>query len=119
MKILTEDVLAALKNNTALMQELGAGTRIHYNHPADFKVLPCLSYRQEDNIGELFADDEEIGSRISYIIDCWGIWNLDRICELVNDAMESIGFYRTQVINLYEHDTKINHVALKFVTLAD
>lgn len=112
-------VLGALKNSAELTQQLGTGTKVHFHYPPDFINLPCVTYRQEDNEGELYADDEEIGSRISFIIDVWGKQSLSTIVDTVDGIMKDLGFYRTVCTDLFEADTKIYHVAMRFITLAE
>lgn len=114
-------VFEALINSTELAQQLGTGTRIHFQYPLGFddNNLPCITYKEEDNVGELFADDEELGANISFIIDVWGKQSISAIIIKVNEIMNGLGFYRVKSQDLYENDTQIYHKAMRFITLAD
>jgi hypothetical protein len=112
-------VVAALKNNLELKQLIGDGERIHFHYPPNFNILPCISYREDENTGALFADDMEVGSKIGFVIDVWGKQSLSAICQAVDFLMTELGFVRIDAPDLYENDTKIHHKPMQYETLAD
>lgn len=110
MQNLKSTVLTALQTATALSTLQG----FYFFHPPDFTTLPVLSYFEVDNIGNLYADDQEIGSEIVFQIDLWGKTSLSNYALAVNSAMASLDFARITAQDLYEQDTKIYHKAMRF-----
>lgn len=110
MQNLKSTVATALQTATAL----STLTDFYFYHPTDFTNLPCLSYFEVDNRGNLFADNQEIGSEIIFQIDLWGKTSLSDYAVAVNSAMVTLDFVRTSSNDLYESDTKIHHKAMRF-----
>ena len=88
MQNLKPTVLTALQTATAL----STLTAIYFFHPPDFTTLPVGSYFEVDNTGNLFADDQEIGSEIIFQIDLWGRDSLSDLTIGVDDTMTGIDF---------------------------
>jgi hypothetical protein len=110
MQNLKTNVLTALQTATAL----SALTGFYFQYPSNFTNLPCLSYFEVTNIGNLFADDQEIGSEIIFQVDLWGKASLSTYADAVGTAMSSIDFSRIYCTDLYDNDSKIYHKAMRF-----
>ena len=83
-------------------------------HPDTFTTMPCISFYEIDNSEAQHADDKEIVSRLEYVIDIWSKTSTTSLTNQVNDKMQTLGFKRTQCIDMYEKDTKIRHTHMKF-----
>lgn len=105
-------VLTALQTNSAMTTLYGQ--KFYFHFPPDFLNLPVGSYFELSNLGNLFADNQEIGSEIIYQIDLWGKTSLTNYALGVDSAMTSLDFTRIQSIDLYETDTKIYHKSLRY-----
>lgn len=103
-------VLTALQTATALSTIQG----FYFFHPPDFTTLPVLSYFEVDNIPNLFADDQEIGSEIIFQIDLWGKTSLSNLALAVDSAMATLDFTRSSAQDLYEQQERIYHKAMRF-----
>lgn len=110
MQNLKPAVLSALQTATALSTLTG----FYFSYPPDFTNLPLLSYFEVSNVGDLFADDQEIGSEIIFQIDLWGKASLSNYAIAVDSAMATLDFTRIYATDLYETDTKIFHKAMRF-----
>ena len=109
--------------NTAIMTALLADStisgivtnRIYYMHPQDFTSLPAISYLEEENAGNLYADDVEVGSRIVIKIDLWSKTSHTALAKAVDDVMVSIEFVRMPSGgDQYEEDTGIYHKSMRY-----
>lgn len=105
-------VLTALQTATALSTL--QGQKVYFFHPPDFANLPVASYFELDNTGNLYADDEEIGSEFTYQIDLWGKTSLTALAQAIDDVMTGLDFNRIASRDLYENDTKIIHKLLQY-----
>ncbi len=112
MQNLKPTVLTALQTATALSTL--QGEKFHFFHPPSFEVLPIGSYFELSNTGDLYADDQEIGSEVIFQIDLWGKTSLSDLAIGVDDTMTGIDFARTSSVDLYEQDTKIFHKSMTY-----
>jgi len=103
-------VLTALQTTTALATITG----FYFFHPSDFTNLPALSYFEVVNKGNLFADNQEIGTEMMYQIDLWGHDSLTALAKGVDDTMTTLDFVRVGAQDLYEKDTRIYHKAMRY-----
>jgi len=103
-------VLTALQTATALSSLTG----FYFQYPPDFTNFPMLSYFEVDNLPNLFADNQEIGSEIVFQIDLWGKTSLSNYALAVDSAMTTLDFTRVSAQDLYEVDTKIFHKAMRY-----
>jgi hypothetical protein len=103
-------VLTALQTNTSLSTLTG----FNFFHPPDFTNLPVLSYFEIDNIGNLYGDDQEIGSEFVYQIDLWHSGSLTALAMGVDSAMKTLDFARISSNDLYEQAENIYHKSMKF-----
>ena len=110
MQNIKSTVLTALQTATALSTLTG----FYFQYPPNFTNLPLLSYFEVDNVGNLYADDQEIGSEIIFQIDLWGNASLSDLALGVNSAMTTLDFVRITSQDLYEQDTKILHKSMRF-----
>lgn len=112
MQSIKSAVLTALQTATALSTL--QGQKFYFFYPPDFLNLPVGSYFEVDNIGNLFADDLEIGSEIIFQIDLWGKTSLTNYALAVDTVMTGLDFVRITAQDLYEVSTKIYHKALRY-----
>ncbi len=110
MQNIKTTVLTALQTATALSTLTG----FYFQYPPDFTDLPLLTYFEVDNIGNLYADDQEIGSEIVFQIDLWSQASLSSYALAVDDIMTGLGFARITSQDLYEVDTKIYHKVMRY-----
>ena len=110
MQNLKSTVLSALQTATALSTLTG----FYFQYPPDFINLPMLSYFEVDNTGSLYADDQEIGSEITFQIDLWGRAGLSNYKNAVNTIMTGLGFSRKASPDQYEKDAQIYHSPMRF-----
>lgn len=110
MQNIKSAVLTALQTATALSTLTG----FYFQYPPAFTNLPLLSYFEIDNIGNLYADDQEIGSEITFQIDLWGKTSLSAYALAVDTAMIGINFTRMSSRDLFEKDTLIFHKSMRF-----
>ena len=87
---------------------------VRYQYPNDFTALPVISYFQVTNVGNLFGDDEEYGSNVMFQVDLWSKTPVTDSEDDVNDVMTGLGFVRVYCTDLYENDTKIYHIAMRY-----
>lgn len=109
---LRSSVYSALSTASAL-----SAFTVRYQYPNDFTSLesdPIISYFQVTNVGNLFGDDAEYGSNIMFQIDLWSKTPVTDNEDDVNDVMTGIGFVRVYCTDLYEKDTKIYHIAMRY-----
>lgn len=83
-------------------------------HPDTFNTLPLISFYEIDNSEAQHADNEEIASRLEYVIDIWSNTSTTSLTNQVNTKMQELGFKRTKCTDMYEKDTKIRHTHMKF-----
>jgi len=112
MQSIKSAVLTALQSASALSTLYGQ--KFYFQYPPDFLNLPVGSYFELDNTGNLFADNQEIGSEIIYQIDLWGKSSLTSYALGVDSAMTSLDFTRIQSLDLYENDSKIYHKSMRY-----
>lgn len=112
MQSIKSAVLTALQTNTALSTLYGQ--KFYFQHPPDFLNLPVGSYFEVNNIGNLFADNQEIGSEITFQVDLWGNTSLSSYALGVDSTMTSLDFTRIQSLDLYEETERIYHKSLRY-----
>lgn len=112
MQSIKSAVLTALQTNTALSTLYGQ--KFYFQYPPEFLNLPVGSYFEMNNAGNLFADNQEIGSEIIFQIDLWGNSSLTSYALGVDSSMTSLDFTRISSLDLYEPDTKIYHKAMRY-----
>jgi len=105
-------VLTALQTASAITTIVSA--RIYFLYPPDFAILPSISYFELSNIGNLYADNQEIGSEIIYQIDSWSKASLSALALAIDDVMTGIDFTRIQSIDLFENDSRIHHKSMRY-----
>ena len=69
-------------------------TSIHYMHPQSFNTMPCISYKEIDNIPSLKMDDLEKGASIYFQIDIWSTGSSTSLALAVDTVMTTINFDR-------------------------
>ena len=110
MQNLKSTVLSALQTATALSTLTG----FYFQYPTTFASLPLLSYFELGNVGNLYADNQEIGSEIIFQIDLWGKTSLSNYALAVDSAMTTLDFTRIFATDLFEVDTLIFHKSLRY-----
>lgn len=96
MKQAKIDIIAALRNSTALTDIVG--TRITDAWPSAASVFPCVSYLQVTGLGEI-ADGRTIGFNEIYQVSLFAkpatgqsaTMTLESMAEAVVDAMDELG----------------------------
>ena len=112
MQSIKSAVLTALQTNSALSTLYGQ--KFYFHYPPDFLNLPVGTYFELGNVGNIFADNQEIGSEIIFQIDLWGNSSLTSYALGVDSAMTSLDFTRIAAPDLYEKDTKIFHKSMRY-----
>lgn len=112
------DIVAALKANATLVSLLG-GPRIYFQVAPVADEFPRITYFEIENIGAVYADDNEQASEIHVQVDIWSKGSTSAIAAEVDKTMKSIGFGRTSSADLYEQDTGIYHKAMRFATVKE
>lgn len=112
------EVLAALEANFALTSLLG-GKRIYFMKAPKADEFPRITFFEINNVGALYADDEEQGSAIYLQIDIWSKGSTSAIAEEVDKAMKSLGYGRISAADLFEEDTLIFHKAMRYKTMKE
>lgn len=117
MQSIKTAVMTALQTSTALTTLLGSGKRIFFQDPDDENKpkFPRITYFEVDNFGNLFADDQEVGSEILYQVDLWSKASTTAIAKEVDTIMIGLDFIRQSSQDLYETDTKIFHKAMTYM----
>lgn len=105
-------VLTALQTSTALSTLYG--NKFYFHFPPSFTNLPVGSYFEVDNIGNLYADNQEIGSEIIFQIDLWGKTSLTNYALAVDSVMTTLDFTRITSQDLFENDTLIYHKSMRY-----
>lgn len=112
MQNIKASVVSALKTATALYTLIS--DRIYFHYPNNFNTLPCVSYFELNNAGNLFADDAELGSEIILQIDVWSNNSTSTIAQAIDTIMVNEEFVRISSVDLFENDTKIHHKSMKY-----
>ncbi len=112
MQNIKSTVLSALQTATALSTLNG----FYFFYPPDFTNPAVLSYFEVDNVGNLFADNQEIGSEIVFQIDLWckSALSSSNYALAVDSVMAGLDFARITAQDLYEIDSKIYHKAMRY-----
>jgi len=110
MQNIKSTVLSALQTATALSTLTG----FYFQYPTAFTNLPLLSYFELGNVGNLYADNQEIGSEIIFQVDLWGKTSLSNYALAVDSAMTTLDFVRIFATDLFEVDTQIFHKSMRF-----
>jgi hypothetical protein len=105
-------VLTALQTSTAFSTFYGQ--KFYKRCPPDFINLPVGSYFQLGNVGSLYADNKEVGSEIIHQVDLWGETSLTPYMLATDDVMASLDYARIACEDLYETDTKMQHISMRF-----
>ena len=113
MQNIKSTVLSALQTATALSTLNG----VYFFYPPNFIGLSAsvtLSYFEVDNLPNLFADNQEIGSEIVFQIDLWSKISLSSYALAVDAVMIGLDFVRITAQDLYEKDNSVYHKAMRF-----
>lgn len=110
MQSIKSAVCTALQTATGLSTLQG----FYFFYPPNFTTLPVLSYFELDNTGNLYADNQEIGSEIVYQIDLWGKTSLSNYALAVDSAMTTLDFTRITAFDAFEKEERIYHKSLRY-----
>jgi hypothetical protein len=76
-----------------------------------------ITFFRYNRMGEAFAENEEIETSHYFQIDLWqketGTKDLDVLEKQVESVLKPLGFMGFSAQDLYENDTKINHIAIR------
>jgi hypothetical protein len=112
MNNIKSSIVSAMKTATALYTLIA--DRFYFHYPDNFNTLPCVSYFELNNAGNLFADDVEIGSEIIFQVDVWNTGSTSSVAQAVDTIMVANGFVRVNAVDLFEKDTKMHHKSMKY-----
>jgi hypothetical protein len=112
MQSIKSAVLTALQINSAMSTLYGQ--KFYFQYPPDFVNLPIGSYFELGNVGNIYADDQEIGSEIIFQIDLWGKTSLTNYSLGVDSAMTTLDFSRIFTQDFYEQDSQIYHKSMRY-----
>jgi hypothetical protein len=73
-----------------------------------------ITYFIFNEMGDLFADNEEIVTGYHVQVDIWSKGDYTDIENQLKELMTAAGFKRTYAIELYEEETHIYHKAIRF-----
>lgn len=73
-----------------------------------------ITFFQYNEMGSLYADDEELESRLSIQVDVWSIGDYTELVKEVKRLMYNAGFRRNSLRETYEDDTKIFHTVIRY-----
>src|SRR5690606_7098050 len=110
---LKPEILQALRGNSALVTLLG-GAKVWPETVPEGTPDPYVTFFELANVDDQYADDKAYASEIHFQVDVWSKGNTTAIAQEVNKTMETLGFYRTGAVDLYEDDTKTYHKALRY-----
>lgn len=116
MQSIRTAIMTALQTSTALTTLLGTGQRtfFHYPNEVDKATFPRITYFELDNFGNLYADNQEIGSGIDFQVDIWATASTTAISLAVDTIMTGLDFTRQSSQDLYEKENKIYHKAMRY-----
>ena len=73
-----------------------------------------ITVTEYNNSGSLYADDDEISTRISVQVDLYSKGNYDEVTKRIKDLLKPAGFRKSGEHELYEYDTEYYHKVLRF-----
>ena len=113
---LKPQILSALQADSQLITMLG-GQRIYQLVAPTATEFPRITFYEYENIGAVYADDDEYASEIFMQIDVWcQNASTSAIAQRVDVVMKSQGFLRLEAQDLFEDDsdTRIFHKAMRY-----
>ena len=78
------------------------------------KAPMYITYHVYDEMGEEWAENEEIATGYYIQVDVWSAGDYLILVDNVKAAMKAAGFKRDYAQDFYENDTKIFHKAIRF-----
>lgn len=90
-----------------------------YNRVAEQDAeFPRIVYTQLDDTNSKYADDEEVEAtvhfQISIFTDAQTVMHETEVYKEIDRIMKSINYKRYDYQGLYETDTKLHHLALRY-----
>ena len=81
------------------------------------KANTYITFFRYNRMAELYAENDEIATTHFFQVDLWqkenGTDDLDETTLQIETALISIGFMGFSAQDLYEDDTKTNHIAIR------
>ncbi|MDC3412527.1 hypothetical protein [Terrihalobacillus insolitus] len=114
-----DDILNALENNTNLTAQLD----LYYGYPAIFlnKAEPnqdfntYVIYQLINNTDINYAENRALREYIQYQVSVFTkTGSTTSLGEEVKNSMQSLGFFRTYIGEIYEADTGYTHVSTRW-----
>lgn len=111
-------VYTALKNDSALVTLLGSANQIVFYYPNDFKALPVVCYREDNQTDEDqgYWDNAPHSVESAIQIDIYTAHNTSTtaISKAVDNVMHGLLFNVDFSGDLYEKDEKIQHRVIRY-----
>lgn len=118
-----EEILKSFKNDSELVHMLGKIKKndrsdtnlpsIYYFYPESWDSLPAISYYEQDNKDDAFADGEAISETIIVVIDIWSKNSVTAIFRRVDYLMKQLGFIRESAADV--PDPKYKHKSIRYI----
>lgn len=109
---INNEILKTLQSNSTLVNLVNGRISFLTNKSGQY---PAITYFVYNEMGELYADNQEISTGYYIQIDIWSQENYTNIVYELMKTMMQAGYRRTSSADLYESDTKIYHKAIRFV----
>lgn len=108
-------VAKSLRENETLIDLMGGPWIYHLKAPSA-AVFPRITYFELNNYDSDYANDVGISSRIHFQLSIWSkkVADLPLIGGEVDRSMEEAGFTRSSATEMYEDDTEVFHLALRY-----
>jgi hypothetical protein len=111
------EIYSALSTDAVLTSLLADGAdSVFQMHPQEQARYPCISFYRLGENDTFYVDDEAVADRYSFMIDIWSKEETDIIKVEVARVMKALGFSKRVMNELYETDTGIYHLPIKFET---
>lgn len=78
------------------------------------QTFPSLTFSFINEVGQDFADDQEITTDILCQVDVWSKGDYTELIKQVKVKMKEIEFFRSSEYDDFEEDTRIYHKVLRF-----
>lgn len=108
-----------LKENTDLKGQLAdyLGSPAVFKLKAKSDVSPRITYFEMINIPDRFSDNRPRNDKLRYQIDLWVPLTVDPfpLKKAVDESMGSLGFIRNFQTELYDEESDLQHIPMRFV----
>lgn len=115
---LKDDILQSLESNTALtVSDYNGYPAIFPNKaPANQDFETYIIYQLINNVDIDYADNKPLREYIHYQVSVFTKGSTTSLGEEVKNSMQSLGFFRTYIGEMYESDTGYTHISTRWKT---